>query len=157
MVSTGFLACGVVAARGRAYGPGVLVGAVRRGVAVAVVVVGACLLVAGCDPGPGGLTYRYIVSNGCGVPIRADVNGVEGVERIPRVADQDLLAPGDSSRMYDSFVEVDTIYVSVSRESASETENIYPFNLADLTLEPTEFENLFAYTFVIEGAMCPSG
>ena len=124
---------------------------------VALAIVGACLLVVGCDPGPGGLIYRYIVSNECGVPIRADVSDVEGVERIPNVREQDLLAPGVTRSLADSFVEVDTIYVSVSRESASETENIYPFNLADLTAEPTEIENEFAYTFVIEGAMCPSG
>ena len=140
----------------RSAGPARLACAVERS-AAALVIIGACLLVVGCDPGPGGLIYRYIVSNECAVPIRADVNGVEGVERIPRVADQDLLTPGDSREMSESFVEVDTIYVSVSRESASETENIYPFNLADLTAEPTEIENVFAYTFVIEGAMCPSG
>ena len=86
-----------------------------------------------------------------------DVSGVDGVERNLRVADQDLLALGDIRRMYDAFVEVDTIYVSVSRESASETENIHPFNLAGLTAEPTGIENAFAYTFVVERGWRPSG
>jgi hypothetical protein len=131
-------------------------GIVRVGVGVAVMG-GACLLVAACDP-MGGPTYRYVVANACDVPIRADANGIGGVERIPRVADQPLLAPGESHRMADSFVEVQTIYVSVSRETAEHTEHIYPFELTSLTPTPSAQDpNRAVYTFVIKGDMCPTG
>lgn len=125
-----------------------------KGLIPSLVVV--ALLTSGCDPGPGEDVYRSIVENRCEVPIRVDVNGVRGVERIPRVEDQDLLAPGESRRLSSSFVEVDTTYVSVSRESATETENTYPFRLATMTPEPTEESHITAYRFVIEGEMCPA-
>ena len=117
---------------------------------------GAGSATAGCDPGPGGEIDRYLVENGCQVPIRADANDFSDVERIPDIEERPLIAPGDTARIYQSFVQAERIYVSVSREGAKETENIYPFVVAEMTPVPTEQSNIVAYTFVIEGDMCPA-
>ena len=112
--------------------------------------------IAGCDPGPGGLIYRDLVQNECGVPIRADVSDYKEVRRILIVAEQPLIAPGETADLGSSFIQVERIYVSVSRDGAATTEDFYPFVMAELTAVPTERSHEVAYTYVVEGDLCPA-